>query len=104
MAWDQRANGRRYYYRSVRDGDRVVRVYLGGGARAETFAAKVEKKVAERKAQCAAAAAEEARFATVMASLDKLNTVVEAVVRAAFAEAGYHRTSGKWRKRHATDG
>lgn len=104
MAWDQRANGRRYYYRSVRDGDRVVRVYLGSDARAEAFAAKVEKAVAERKAQRAAAAAQEARIATAMASLDDLNTLAEAVVHAAFTEAGYHYTSGKWRKCHATDG
>ncbi|MEI7686801.1 MAG: hypothetical protein WCL32_17415, partial [Planctomycetota bacterium] len=63
MAMETRANGRRYFYRSLRDGDRVIRVYLGSDARAEAFAAKVEKAVAERKAQRASAAAEEARIA-----------------------------------------
>ncbi|MEI7687700.1 MAG: hypothetical protein WCL32_22060 [Planctomycetota bacterium] len=104
MAWDQRANGRRYYYCSVRDGDRVKRVYLGSGARADAVAARFDKKDAEQKAQRAAAAAQEARIAAAMASLEELNTVAEAVVHAAFVEAGYHKTSGKWRRHHATDG
>lgn len=104
MAMETRANGRRYFYRSLRDGDRVVRVFLGSGARADAVAARFEKKVAERKAQRAAAAAQEARIAAAMASLDDLNTLAEAVVHAAFTEAGFHYTCGRWRRRHATDG
>ncbi len=42
MAWETRG-GQRYYYRKVRNGARVVSVYMGGGISADMAAAQDEE-------------------------------------------------------------
>lgn len=39
MGWERRRNGRMYYFRAERDGDRVRKVYVGGGERGRQAAA-----------------------------------------------------------------
>jgi len=104
MAWEQRQNGSRYYYRSVREGNRVRRVYIGRGPCAEAIAKKFETARAEREADRAAVAANKARFEAAWESLKELEAFVDAAVRTAFEEAGYHYSSGRWRRPHAKDG
>jgi hypothetical protein len=48
MAWET-TDGRRYYYRSVRRGDKVQKVYLGTGIFGE-FAARWDEEKRERQA------------------------------------------------------
>src|SRR5688572_28571797 len=38
MAWEARRGGRRYLYKSIREGNRVRKVYLGAGPTAELAA------------------------------------------------------------------
>ena len=69
MAWEER-RGSRYYYRSVRVGERVRKEYVGAGEAAELAAPGAE-----------------------------LCEMVGVLARAELVVAGYHRHKGQWRFR-----
>ncbi len=90
----------RYYYRSRREGGRVISEYLGAGA-VGAAAARCDE---ERRAQIAAkferdrAAHDEAR--QLEAALHDLARVSDELLVETFAAAGYHRHHrGEWRRR-----
>src|SRR3954470_25052496 len=100
MGFDRRG----YYYRSVRDGDRVLRVYLGRGPAAQLAALLVEERRAERRARALAWRAEEARWEAAAARQRELDELGEMLARAALLAAGYHQHDrGPWRRRRMND-
>lgn len=104
MGW-KNINGRLYYYRSRREGDRVRTDYLGPAGHAELFsgldAIDREEKEARREQERDERESVEREEAEVSAWFDR----VEAVARAALDAAGYHQHKrGEWRrKRHGRD-
>src|SRR5262245_26823955 len=97
MGWDK--NGR-YYTRSRRVNGRVVREYIGGGRVGELVAQldAIEREKRETERECAKI--EQERIAALDASLAELNEIVDLVVRAALAAAGYaQHKRGEWRKK-----
>jgi hypothetical protein len=101
MAWELRCH-KRYYYRSRRVGDRVLKQYLGRGPAAEAAAREDEEKQAARVARRYAAAIEKAQAEPARELLAELNGQVTMAVHTALTAAGYHRHGGEWRKRGAT--
>lgn len=98
MGWEQR-NGRSYYYRKRRHGDRVVSEYVGSGTLAaicaQTDAASRQEQENERKAR-QQEREEEARVDTAIAEAEAtLKTLTECSLFA----AGFHKHKGQWRKR-----
>ena len=97
MAWAWRGN-RRYDYRSVRDGGRVTKEYVGAGPLAE-FCAVMD---AERDVTRAA-------WRQHQADMDEIDEQVTAwwnastdLLKAAlYAEGPYQHDRGTWRKRRA---
>jgi hypothetical protein len=101
VAWDVR-NGTRYYYRSVREGRRVRRVYLGTGPGGERAAAEDAARRARRQAQPEARRDEQARRDEADALITDLVRLTDALARAALMAAGYFRHArGAWRRRRA---
>ena len=106
MAFDRRG----YDDRSVRDGDRVTRVYLGNGPAAQLAAMLAERWRSERRDQSLAWQAREAALAPAEALVRELERLAEALTCATLLAAGYHRHDrGAWRRRRmkgetATDG
>jgi hypothetical protein len=101
MGWEK--NGR-YYTRSRREGGRVVREYIGGGAAgaliARMDAIKRDKRLTER--ECARVDRERAE--ALDAALADLNELADLLAHAALAAAGYHQHNrGEWRKRRVRD-
>jgi hypothetical protein len=97
MTWCR--NGR-YFYRSRREGDRVVSEYLGAGAVGEAVARREDA----RRAQALAArgrersSQEEAR--ALEATLHDLARASDELLAEALTAAGYHRHHrGEWRLR-----
>jgi hypothetical protein len=97
MGW-KTIDGRRYYYKSEREGGRVKSTYFGAGeagtlmAQMAAFdrAAKQEELREERQES-------EAEETAVSEWFDQ----VQAVADAAMIEAGFHKHKGQWRrKRH----
>ena len=100
MAWEARGGGR-YYYRVVRDGGRVRRLYLGNGPVAELAARDVELRRAERQAR----ARSQARLESAEAASRELAELTDLLAQVALVAAGYHRHDrGKWRRRRERPG
>ena len=104
MAWETR-RGRRYYYRSVRRGGRVVKEYGGAGRVAELWAQldalTLERRAIERQER----AAERARSDALEAQTLELIQLTDALVVATLTAAGYHRHDrGAWRRRRDRPG
>lgn len=101
MAWKVRGN-RRHYYRSVRDGDVVRSVYVGGGARGEEAArADLQQRLQRRKdeldLQCHLVECEAAGE-----PLRGLEVSMTWLVRAVLVLAGHYLHRGhEWRRRAA---
>jgi hypothetical protein len=97
MALEKRA-GHLYYYRSVRDGDQVRKVYVGSGELARIAhegeiinrAARSHKRLEEAK--------ELERLEAIIAPVLELEEAAEVLARAHLIAAGCHRRKGGWRR------
>jgi hypothetical protein len=105
MGWDRKGSCGLYYYKSVREGDRVRKVYLGRGPRAEAEAGQVEARRQARQAERATCRQDVAKVAAAEQALRDLKTLAGQLVQAALEGAGFHQHRGQWRRRrHARDG
>lgn len=101
MGWEQRGH-RRYFYRTHRVGSRFVREYVGGGLAGYLAAQEHEERRKEHAAARAALERDQEAFAAAAASHQTLERIVDGLMTAALAAAGYHRHDrGQWRKRRA---
>jgi hypothetical protein len=91
-------NGNLYYYRSVRDGERVRKAYLGAGeiARIESEADILRR--AGQEAQRERERAEMERLEALAAPLLELSEVAEVLARAHLVASGCHRHKGEYRR------
>jgi hypothetical protein len=89
-----------YYYRSRREGSRVVREYLGTGRVAELAAQMHAIKRADREAEKADREAEKAELAALEGDIEALIEKTDLLTRAALLAAGFHQHKrGEWRKK-----
>ncbi len=103
MAWETRKRGGRYYTRSVREGGRVRREYIGTGETADLIAACDERDRQARTMARASERAERERIGRADTELADLDALTETLAQLALVAAGYHRHHrGEWRRRRAT--
>jgi len=101
MAWERRPSGW-FYYRSVREGRRVRKVYFGAGLAGQLAADLDEGDRSARLAARDAERASESAEAEAQAPLKRLELECERQLRATLEAAGFHRPKrGKWRRRRA---
>ena len=99
MAWEQRRGDGLYYYRSVRDGGRVRKEYVGRGEIAEVIA-HADETIRQSRAARAEREREDLEGARGLATAaDELHEAAETLARAELVAAGYHRHKGEWRLR-----
>ncbi len=104
MAWEERGRGGRYYYRSVRDGERVRKEYLGTGEIAEILARSDEMIRLVRKLERDKGQEELERMEKLAAPLLEAAELAEILVRAHLVAGRYHRhKGGEWRLRRGRD-
>jgi hypothetical protein len=101
MAWERRKN-RRYYYRSIRDGPQVKRLYFGAGAAGQRAAWEDICRRLEQDYQAWQRHQEEENVQDAAAPLDALIEATDLLARASLLAAGYHQHNhGEWRlKKH----
>jgi hypothetical protein len=95
VSWERR-KGSSYYYRGIREGKRVRKVYLGGAPEA-VAAARVD---AERRVHEQAERTARAEVEQLDAQMDRMCRVVQRLMTAVLYSEGFHRHDrGEWRKR-----
>ena len=87
-----------YYYRSVREGERVRKKYVGGGTLGEVAAELDELKRQQREEEAAYWREERERLERSAAFLQELEEAAEVLVRAHLLASGCHKHKGQWRK------
>jgi hypothetical protein len=99
MAWENRGK-QRYFYRSKRVGDRVVKEYVGLGEAGSLIEAMREERKARKAGEREAIQEEMDEVAFLEAAFKPLDEFATAVAESALLAAGYHRPKrGPWRKR-----
>ncbi len=98
MAWIQKGN-RRYYYRSRREGDRVISEYIGTGLFAELQAEQDQVERLERQTRMRKQKKLRQEFKQAERAVDQACNFVNQIVHAAFLVTGHHTHKRQWRKR-----
>ena len=91
-------DGNIYFYRSVRHGERVLKIYVGAGEFARIFAEGDILRRTSRKAQRERERAEHERLEALVVPVEELSGAAEVLVMAHLVAAGYHRRKGEWRR------
>ncbi len=98
MGWETRERGTRYYYRSRRDGDRVLKEYVGAGLAGE-LAAQADRIGREvREARALEEKQNLERLHALSAPITELSEAADILVRAHMIAAGCHRHKREWRR------
>ncbi len=98
MAWEQRRD-KRYYYKSVRCGKKVLKVYFGSGPAAEVAAQTTELARQQRQARAEAVRARREQYQYAEALVNQLIDHADGETRAELMLAGIHENQGVWRRR-----
>jgi hypothetical protein len=93
--------GNLYYYRSVRDGEKVRKVYLGSGELARIAHEREIMNRAAREHERRESAKELERWKSLAAPVLELCEVAEILTHAHLIASGHRRYQGHWRKRRA---
>jgi hypothetical protein len=94
----ERRNGNLYYYRSVRDGEKVRKIYVGAGEFARISHEGDVLRRTRREAQRETEKAELERLEALAAPVEELSEAAEVLLRAYLIDAGYHRRKGEYRR------
>src|SRR5215208_1912664 len=97
MGWEER-RGRLYYYRSVREGKRVRKEYVDGGAFGQLAAQIDELERLQREEEEASCKVERERLQRSAGFLRELEEAAEILTRAELLVAGFHKHKGEWRR------
>jgi hypothetical protein len=94
MGWEQH-DGRWYYYRKVRTGQRVSSAYTGNGLEADL----ADGEAAQRRAEAEVWRETRKTVRELEAQAAEAGELIEALARASLLTMGYRRHKGQWRKR-----
>jgi hypothetical protein len=94
----ERRDGRLYFYRSVRDGEKVRKRYVGAGEFARICSEIDLLRRSSRRAQREQERAELERLEALIAPVLDLSEAAEVLAHAHLIAAGYHRHKGEYRR------
>ncbi|HWT02596.1 MAG TPA: hypothetical protein VN256_20265 [Pyrinomonadaceae bacterium] len=98
MGWETR-NGKSYYYRKERTGNRVRSVYIGSGLIGQLSAQTDEQGRAEKDAERRALRREIEKQDAIDSRIDAVCDLTERLVTAALIAAGFHQHKRQWRRK-----
>ena len=98
MGW-KTIDGRRYYYKSEREGGRVKTTYFGAGESGLLMSSFESVERAEREAERDERRAEREENRTEEKAVVDWFDVVQAATDAAMLAAGFHKHKGQWRRK-----
>lgn len=98
MGW-KTINGRRYYYKSEREGGRVKSTYFGAGEVGSLMAKMATFEREEREAELEELREERKESDAEETAVSEWFDGVQAVADAAMIGAGFHKHKGQWRRK-----
>ena len=98
----ERRDRRLYYYRSVRDGEKVRKVYVGAGEIARISHEGDILRRTERDAQREKQRAELECLQALAAPVEELSEAAEILSRAHLIASGFHTHKGEYRRARST--
>src|SRR3954447_8020348 len=97
MGWEDRRD-HPYYYRSVREGNRVRKEYRGGGILGQVAACLDELVRLQKEEETLYWRQERQRFERNAEFVKELDEVAGVLTRALLIAAGYAQRKGEWRR------
>jgi hypothetical protein len=94
----ERRNGQLYYYHSVRDGEKVRKVYVGAGEFARISSETDILRRTSRRAQRERERAELERQKGLVALLEEVSEAAKVLLIAHLVDGGYRKHKGEWRR------
>jgi hypothetical protein len=94
----ERRDGRLYYYRSVRDGEKVRKIYVGAGEFARICSETDILRRTGRRSQRERERAELERLKDLVALVEELSEAAKVLVIAHLVDGGYRKRKGDWRR------
>jgi hypothetical protein len=94
----ERRDGRLYYYRSVRDGERVRKVYVGSGEFARICSETDILRRTGRRAQRERERAELETLKGLVAPVEEVSDAAKVLVIAHLVARGHRKHKGEWRR------
>jgi hypothetical protein len=94
----ERRDGQLYYYRSVRDGEKVRKLYVGAGEFARICSETDILQRTSRRAQRERERAELERLEGLVAPVEEVSDVARGLVIAHLVDGGYRKRKGEWRR------
>jgi hypothetical protein len=94
----ERRNGRLYYYRSVRDGEKVRKLYVGAGEFARICSEIDLLRRTSRRAQRERDRVELERVKGLVALVEEVSEATKVLVTADLVDGGYRKRKGEWRR------
>jgi len=94
----ERRDGRLYYYRSVRDGEKVRKLYVGAGDLARICSETDILRRSSRRAQREREKAELERLEGLVALVEEVSEAAKVLITAHLVDGGYRKRKGEWRR------
>jgi hypothetical protein len=94
----ERRDGRLYYYRSVRDGEKVRKVYVGAGEVARICYETDMLWRTSRRAQRERERVELERLEGLVAPLEEFSEAAKVLAIAHLVDGGHRKHKGEWRR------
>jgi hypothetical protein len=98
MGWETR-NGKSYYYRKERTGNRVRSVYVGSGLIGQLSAQTDEQGRAEKDEERRALRRQIEKQDAIDSRIDAVCDLTERLVTAALIASGFHQHKRQWRRK-----
>jgi hypothetical protein len=99
LSWDKKGK-QRFFYASIREGDRVRKRYFGRGQRAERAAKELLERQEARQRERDALREQLALTAHADNLLQDLQKLADDIVQATLLGAGCYSHHGQWRRGH----
>jgi hypothetical protein len=94
----ERRDGQLYYYRSVRDGEKVRKIYVGAGEFARICSETDILRRTGRRAQRERERVELESLEGLVAPVEELSEAAKVLVIAHLVDGGYRKRKGEWRR------
>jgi hypothetical protein len=94
----ERRDGQLYYYRSIRNGEKVRKLYVGAGEFARICSEIDLLRRTSRRAQRERDRVELERVKGLVALVEEVSEATKVLVTAHLVDGGYRKRKGEWRR------